>query len=132
MVNENGNENENGNGKRPMKNKEYQLYKQCETRFGEGVELSHSLAEGEAELIRDIICYCIWVIALRNLPLNAQTKQFAIDSLGLLEGLLDISLLVEDDDDDNDGDIAMTKTVEENMSMLCCQYLSDHSAGKAQ
>ena len=93
-----------------------QLRKQCERVLGEKASLSHGLVEGEAEFIRDIVCYGVWTLALRNISLSEQTKKHILDILELLDGLLDLSLL--------DDEMMTSRTVEDEMGLFCCRYIS--------
>ena len=93
-----------------------QLRKQCKRVLGEKASLSLGLVEGEAEFIRDIVCYSVWTLALRNISLSEQTKKHILDILGLLDGLLDLSLL--------DDEMMTSRTVEDEMGLFCCRYIS--------
>ena len=65
------------------------------------------LAEGETELIRDVLCCTVLSMGITRIRLEKEMKEKAVEVFGLIEGLMDVSLL--------DEEAVYEKTLEDRM-----------------
>lgn len=88
----------------------------CERNLG-WLRVQEGLVEGETELLRDVMCYIVLSIMITRVRLEKETKQKASEVFGLIEGLMDESLL--------DEEAIYEKTAEDRMCELCEHVLNE-------
>lgn len=93
-----------------------ELRSQCEKDLG-WMKGEDGLAEGETELLRDILCCVVLSVGITRIRIEKEMKKKAVEVFGLIEGLMDVSLL--------DENAIYQKTVEDRMCEVCECVLND-------
>ena len=75
------------------------------------------MAEGETELIRDVLCCTVLSMGITRIRLEKEMKEKAVEVFGLIEGLMDVSLL--------DEEAVYEKTLEDRICEVCEYVLND-------
>lgn len=93
-----------------------ELRSQCEKNLG-WLKREEGLAEGETELIRDVLCCTVLSMGITRIRLEKEMKEKAVEVFGLIEGLMDVSLL--------DEEAVYEKTLEDRICEVCEYVLND-------